>query len=133
MIQAGLLGNGTDQARAVQPRAGTENMTFRKAALLSDEVRNDVTRVGDIDDDALEAAGHDLGDIISDLRHSEMHFIVAVPRCAERNVADSIDDDVAVCQFFIAGNRVIDTMRHEHDGIHHILPFTDQFFRLHVA
>ena len=107
MIQAGLLGNGTDQARAVRPRAGTENMTFRKAALLSDEVRNDVTRVGDIDDDALEAAGHDLGDIISDLRHSEMHFIVAVPRCAERNVADSIDDDVAVCQFFIAGNRVM--------------------------
>ena len=36
MIQAGLLGNGTDQARAVRPRAGTENMTFRKAALLSE-------------------------------------------------------------------------------------------------
>ena len=133
VVQAGLLGNGADQTRAVETCARTENVPLGQAALLGDEVCNDVAGIGDVDDDALEAAGHNFRDVVGYLRYREMHFIVTVARSAKLDVADGIDDDVAVRQFFIAGNGIVDTMRHKHNGVHEVLPFADQFIMVDIT
>ena len=133
MFNARLLRNGADEAGGVKERARTEDAALRQSALLCDEVRHHVAGIGDIDEEAVEAAGHDLRNGFRHLTDGIVHFIIAAARCTEGDVPHSVDDDVAVSKILVLRNLVIHAVRHEIDRIHQVLTFADDLGLFRVA
>ena len=123
---AGDLGNLGAQAGGVEAAAGADDLGGVVAGEVPDGGADDVAGVGDIDEDALEAAAHDgLGEGAGRVGGVEQLAVAVGGR--KRDVARAVDDDVAVGEVLVAVGAVDDArvVGHEADGVDEVLGLGD--------
>ena len=124
-VEARLVGNRMNEAGGVEQRAGAQDLAAGKSGELGDEVRDHITRIGDGNENAMEAAGHDLRNVVSHLAHAIFQFIIPISGSTKRNVAHCIDDDVAILQARIVCSFIYRMVRHVHHSVIQVLTFAD--------
>ncbi len=78
-VHPGIQGEPGKETGGVKARAGAEDPAPGQPQLFGHIAGDDIAGVGDVQEDALEAGGLDLGSDFLGSGHGEAHFVEAVP------------------------------------------------------
>ena len=91
------------QPRGIKAGAGAEDAPSWQPGQFRNLIGDDIAGVGDVDDDAVKAAGHHFWKKVGDLGNREIQFLeaVVVRRRENGDVANGIDDNVHVAEIAV--------------------------------
>ena len=108
-------------------------MSFRQAAFAIKDVGDNIARIGDVNNKAVEAAGHNLVDITFNLCCGKGKLIQAVTAGNQIDITDTVNDSIAVAQISVGTAVDFYIMRAIQNCIAQVLHLGSQlrFFRVY--
>ena len=92
-------------------------MSLRQTALAIQNISDNITRIGDVNNKAIEAASHYLVDIALNLRSSEGQLVQTVAAGNEIDIANAVYDSIAVTEVSIGAAVDFYIMRTIHNSV----------------